>query len=287
MEFMYNSWLNEYRFLVRELDLLYKSPDYRGQKYIKGRDLLYDIIDELTKNRKITCKEIAESQIRKKRKRTDKSVIDNVRKFIQNNLVPRRIVQEDGYKIIHNRKEQCFSLTPFGILYAIHLNIENVIENISLTYKETLPKVFGEYEFFKSIFGKIIIGILGIKILADTGRPKPTFSAARILGWDFLDDSGIARRDDPTLYFGRWTNQISLAVYCNILDHYGWKAEHEHRRTGVGFQSIYDKKIKEFWDEMDKHNPAIKSWFKDYVNEVTYKISENKKLILSAKSWFK
>src|SRR5689334_3404436 len=123
MSSAYGDWLAKYPNIVREMDEIYGGPEYKKQANPKGRNALFFILDYLSKKRKSTCEDIAkkESDNNPNLKRKIKSITDDVRKFIQINLIPRRLVVEDGFKKKYNKKVVAYSLTPFGILYSIHL----------------------------------------------------------------------------------------------------------------------------------------------------------------------
>lgn len=285
-DYDYNTWLSQYPLLVRDLDRVYGGPNNKKKSFIRGRKILFSILSYLAVHKKSICEDIAKYKYNKNTsgKQKIKSITDDIRKFIQDNLISTRIVKKDGFKKIYNKQVQAYSLTPFGILYSIHLNGKNT-KNIAKEYKEIIPKVFGNFDFFRKQFGDNFIEIIGIKKLADTGKSNSYMPTVGILA-AFVDEMNGAYYSDPIFLGGRWINQISFVVYCNILDHILWKSEDEHIETGKEFEIICQRRINEFWKEMDKNDPEIKSWVHECVKEAFFVYSERKKLLLNAKKWF-
>jgi len=149
------------------LDQRYGIPDKKSLKKSNGEYGTRLIIEYLSKHKKSTCEDIANYEFEKdiSTKRLPKSITDYVRKNIEKNLVKLNLVQMQGFKKIKRRYAKVYSLTPLGILYSIHLfgrlqwkenhkiNLDH-IQNLSIEYSDTLPKVFGKFNLFKKIFGK-------------------------------------------------------------------------------------------------------------------------------------
>jgi hypothetical protein len=292
-DYLYDTWLSQYPILLTDLDKTYGGPKYNKTTHVKGRKALCNILTYLSKYNHSSAEDIAKEEFKKRpsSKKKIKSLTDDIRKFIQHNLIPRRIVKEDGIKKIYNKKITTYSLTPFGILYSIHLLHEDkdcskIINNLAIVYRDSIPKVFDKFKFFKSYLGNDFVDIIGIKELANFGRSKEdALPEIGILG-RFVDESGGAYYSDPIFLVGRWTNQISLAIYCNIFNHFAWKAEFEHMNTGEDYDWICKKKIGDFWKEMDMVDPEIKEWFLEYVKEVSFVYRERAKLLTKTKKWF-
>jgi len=103
------------------LDLRYGNPDKKSLRKNKGEHIMRLIIKFLSSQKQSTCEEIAkyefDNEISTKRKL--KSITDDVRKFIKNNLRNLRLVKMDGFKKGQRRYAETYSLTPLGILYSI------------------------------------------------------------------------------------------------------------------------------------------------------------------------
>jgi len=81
------------------------------------------ILKYLSFHRQATCEEIAKDEYEKniQTKRKLKSITDDVRKFIKNNLIFTELVYPDGSKKGRKQQVQAYSLSPVGILYSIYL----------------------------------------------------------------------------------------------------------------------------------------------------------------------
>jgi len=90
---------------------------------MNGQYTLQTILKYLAYQKQSTCEEIAKAEYEKNLQSQIKlkSITDDVRKFIKNNLIWTRLVREDGYKKVYNKQVKAYSLTPVGILYAIYL----------------------------------------------------------------------------------------------------------------------------------------------------------------------
>jgi len=149
------------------LDRRYGPPDKKSLKKSNGEYGIRLIIEYLSKHKKSTCEEIAKYEFEKNisTKRLLKSITDDVRKNVENNLRKLRLVKMQGFRKIKRRHAKVYSLTPLGILYSIHLfgklqwkenhEINFVhIQNIAKEYSDTLPKIFGKFKLFEKILGK-------------------------------------------------------------------------------------------------------------------------------------
>ena len=105
------------------LDQRYGKPGMEKPKKMNGQYTLLTILKYLAYHRQSTCEEIAKDEYDKnlQANRKLKSITDDIRKFIKNNLIWTRLVREDGYKKVYNKQVMAYSLTPVGILYAIYL----------------------------------------------------------------------------------------------------------------------------------------------------------------------
>ena len=140
----------------------------------------------MSKHKKSTCEEIARYEFEKNisTKRLLKSITDDVRKNVENNLRKLGLVKMQGFRKIKRRHAKVYSLTPLGILYSIHLfgklqwkenhEINFVhIQNIAKEYSDTLPKIFGKFKLFEKILGKNFESILITPFNRMTKPDKP------------------------------------------------------------------------------------------------------------------
>lgn len=168
------------------LDQRYGNPDEKSLKKSNGEYMMRLILQYLSYHRQSTCEDIAKFEFDKKisSKRKLKSITDDVRKFIKNNLRNLRLVKLDDYKKMSRRYAETYSLTPLGILYSIHLfgklkwrknhEINYIhIRNLAKEYSETLPKIFGKFELFEKILGKDFEDILIVPFSRIINPDKP------------------------------------------------------------------------------------------------------------------
>jgi len=115
--------LDQIKGMFSQLDQRYGKPGVKNPKKMNGQYMLRIILKYLSYNKQSTCEEIAKDEYDKnlQTNRKLKSITDDVRKFIKNNLIWTRLVREDGYKKVYNKQVKAYSLTPVGILYAIYL----------------------------------------------------------------------------------------------------------------------------------------------------------------------
>ena len=259
-----------------------------------GRAPLFLILDFLSSHKRSTCKEIAKYEILKEKKqRKEKSVTDDLRKFIQGNLIPRRIVKEDGFKKTYNKNEQAYSLTSFGILYYVHLfskqkNNSNVINNLSIEYKDVLPYVFRQFPFFRRMFGKNFLEIIDLKRISDGNFfPKWNLTGPIDSVTSFVDSSYEAWRGDPVFLSGRWVKQITLCIYNNMLSHLFLTSIDKYLENGEEKRQVTDNTIEEFWENLDNEDPQIKTWYSEFINEAMEANKERKKGLAQMKKLLK
>ena len=94
MNFEYQTNLKSYPFLVKELDIIYGGPKFKQKRLPKGRKRLIQILKHLSIYKNSTCKDIAkiewDNDLSTKVKL--KSITDDIRKFINEKLIPKRLV---------------------------------------------------------------------------------------------------------------------------------------------------------------------------------------------------
>lgn len=182
----YYGALIEYSKIVHEIDSAYGGPRYNNKRQIKGRKMLFQIFRYLSTHRSSTCEDIAQYEMTNnhKSKRKLKSITDDIRKFILNNLLPKKLIKEEGTKKKYNKKIQAYSLDHNGVLYAIHLLSNNkrhakypetiiydesIVGNLAVEYPEYLPFVFDRLDVFKSALGKNWLDYLKLHEIAENG----------------------------------------------------------------------------------------------------------------------
>ena len=91
MDYEYESNLNTYPILVKELDITYGGPDFTSRRIPKGRTRLNQILAHLAKQKFSTCEEIAKEEFDRNNigKVKLKSITDDIRKFVNDKLIPK------------------------------------------------------------------------------------------------------------------------------------------------------------------------------------------------------
>ena len=275
------------------MDITYGGPSYNKKTTIKGRKALGHILEYLSAHKQAACEDIAQADYDKNpnAKRKLKSITDDTRKFINKNLILRRIIEEDGFKKKYNKKVKTYSLTPFGILYSIHFfstgkKTTRIINNLEKEYRSTLPKVFGKFSVFKEMFGKKYHDVIGLQRIADDALDIHLFDALGVLG-NFVHRSGGAWLGDPLFLLNRWGDQISLMVYTSILSHLLHAAVFEYMRTGEDPVTVIKKKISNFWEKLNEIDPELEKWYMEFVKEFILNNEKEKKNISEIMWWSK
>lgn len=233
---------------------------------IRGRKEIVQILDYLCRHQinQSSAREIAEYEIKKTALRTPlRSRANYLRRIVHQYLIPKRIVEIDGKKIAYNRLAELYRLTPFGILYSIHLlpKTHEIVNNLSKNYKKEFPLIFGKFDLFEKKLGKNFIEIIGLMWIAKAGdilSGLATVDPPDIL-LDFIRDDN-AGWNGQGLFRESWHDQISCIIYTNILRHYYSKSlnlEYTtwHRTTPR------DKLLKQFWTEFLEEEPEIQKWY--------------------------
>jgi len=94
------------------LDMRYGNPEKKSLRKYKGENMMRLIIEFLSKYKQSTCEEIAKYEFDKDppTKRKLKSITDDVRKFVKNNLRELRLVKMEGFKKGKKRYAEVYSL---------------------------------------------------------------------------------------------------------------------------------------------------------------------------------
>lgn len=289
-DYLYNTWLSEYPFLMKDLDNRYGGPSYNKKAPLKGRNMLIHVLYYLSIHKQQTCEHIAEKKYNDEResKVKLKSVTDYVRKFIENNLIPRRIVKEDGFEIKYNKKVSTYSLTPFGILYSIHLfskDSDTILNNLSRTYKNDLPNVFGKFDLFKKKLGKNFLKIIGLQQIAEAGDTMTSLISTTPPEalMDLTRDTSISWSGDRITDSNRWTKQLSLMVYSNILSYFYNKSL--NLEYTIRFQKMDRLQIlRGFWEKFLEGEEDIRKWYFEFIEKAVVAYTRREKGISEMRS---
>ncbi len=287
--YVYNNWIGNYPFLVKDLDNTYGGPNYNKRlRPPKGRNALHTILEYLSTHRSSTCEEIATNELKKSvtRKTKLKSITDDFRKFIQEKLIPRRMIIEEGFKKRRNKNIQAYSLSPFGILYSIHLLSgekakHTVVNSIAIEYQDILPNVFRKFPLFEKVLGREYLNLIGLYEIADNGDKIPGgFSDTTAPLLEFVNDSGYGWKNF-IFRINRTSDQISLLVYTKILAHFVY----ESIFSKFAGKSIGDDEISKLWNQLVESEPEIKKWYTKFVKEALAAHNFKIKTIKKVKSW--
>jgi len=216
--------------IIRYLDRTYGIPEKIKLRKSNGEYSIRLIIKYLSYHNQSTCEDIAKDEYEKNisTQRKLKSITDEVRKFVKNNLIPLRLVQMNGFKKMKKRHAKTYGLTPLGILYSIHLfgklkwredhkiNYRH-IRNLAIAYSDTLPKIFGKFKLFEKILGKDFEDILIVPFSRMINPDKPPEISVPFLLREYVFSVLLQRVDQgpeitPKKIFGVTFNEDSYEV---------------------------------------------------------------------------
>jgi len=273
------------------LDRRYGGPEKKNPSSAKGEKILRYILEYLHTHKNSTCEELArfhyEREILDRAKL--KSITDDVRKFIKGPLISLKIVEKSEPRKMGNKNVEQFSLTPFGVLYVIHLftitQQEKIpdsycfdnyglktIRNISREYKDLLPLIFGRFDFFEKTIGKNFEYTLGLINIGDNfGGPVLPLNTDLLnesIEFLYLDKNRKKKTSQENI-----TDSISFLVYNNMLNNIELY-ERKILMQGKQHKKINLKKIfkkaqkhaKTKWKKIIQSDPAIMKWYCDFVN---------------------
>ncbi|MDH3488297.1 MAG: hypothetical protein OEL82_09690 [Nitrosopumilus sp.] len=259
----------------RYFDRRYGKPDLENPKKKNGQYALRLILRYLAEHRGSTCEEIAQFEYDKdiSTKRKLKSITDDIRKFVNQNLISSQLVLLDKPKKKYNKQVKTFSLSPIGILYCLYLfgnfrtpdeswgtfyvqdELESdILKNISKEYAFMLPKVFGRFQLFEKIFGGNFLSVVIDPLIAIYNTEIENIPASQFLlknyvlsTFDFIN--GKRFRGPHQLIL----EQISLIFYINLeesIQHYLWSKEgdKDFKKT----QDMTSEKANLFYKEKNK-----------------------------------
>ena len=273
------------------LDRRYGGPGKENPSKANGEAILRNILQFLSVNKNSTCPEIAKSQFDSEitGRAKLKSITDDVRKFLKGTLIPLTIVEISGTKKEYNKNVKQFSLTPFGVLYTIHLftltkegkvpdydSFDDydliMIRNLAKEYGFLLPKVFGRFSVFENIIGKNFEYTLGLLRINDQ------FSGAALpLDTDLLNESieflYLVKSRQKKPIRDMQADEISFLVYNNLLGNieiYKTESLKQTRKLkGKSLGKLFKKAQRDArtkWKKIIKSDPKIKTWYYDFIN---------------------
>ena len=301
---LYATSLDQVEWMFKQLDLRYGNPSNDKPKK-NGQQTLRFIFKHLSYYKQSTCEEIAKKEYddNVQTKRKLKSITDDVRKFIQNNLLWPQLVHEDGVKQVRNHPIQRYSLTPVGILYALYLfanlrlDVREIrigeeyqkidlkfIRSLAKEYSNVLPKVFGRFEIFEKVIGDEFETILTSPLRLMFTQPDPwtvkdeDVMLAEYAMHDFWS-SDLTKNGPHDLI----VEQISLVFYANLQRviqeilgdrHFQefiknpFEEKSSDQKQNEESQEFYNqlpKIAKQKWIETIAEDKKLKKWYQDFV----------------------
>jgi len=291
----YVTSIDQIEWMFKRFDLRYGKPGLKNPKKKNGQYAIRLIIEHLTKHKQSTCEDIAHKEFEKdiQTNRKLKSITDDIRKFIKNNLIWLRLVEEDGFKKHGNKNIKAYSLTPVGVLYAIHLfgnlkldediiitddtdkfNLE-IVRVLAKEYSHIYPKVFGRFKILEKFIGnefEMTIADALSKLFSepDPGIPDDTMMLTDYAKYSFWSSELTKTSPDPLI-----AEQFSLVFYVNLLS----SIEHIFQsRTFYQWakQKNPDKKVRKkqiekayqeankIWFEILDSDKNLKKWYYDF-----------------------
>ena len=117
---IYANSLAELSWILKELDRKYGNPDIKEPKKQKGEYTIRLILKYLSEHKQSTCEDIAKYEFENNlpSKRKLKSITDDIRKFVKNNLMRySNLVYGDATKKVYNKKKEGPARTHGTIIY--------------------------------------------------------------------------------------------------------------------------------------------------------------------------
>ncbi len=283
------------------LDMKYPGAVTKTPRTSTGEYKLKLILEYLSTKKNSSCEKIAMVEYQNTKSTSKlKTITDNVRNFIDDNLIPLKIVKETGKEIIRNHHVATYSLTLFGILYTIHLfskkeNPSKIICNLSKEYSSELPKIFGMFKKFEKIIGNEFEKFLGFDKIGEQIQVTEDQTPVKVLD-EFIPqmhnyyESGIVEND-------LIADQISFFIYNNLkenlIEYYNELRDNDYqkyckknkipkikkpkgriRRTGKivelpdMFRNTWNmNNAEKKWIEIIHTNQEINDWYKDLLKK--------------------
>jgi len=307
--------------MFKQLDKRYGKPRLKNPKKMKGQYMSRMIIEYLAYNKQATCDDIAKEEFKKniQTHRLEKSISDNIRKFIKNNLMYPRLVIEDGYKKGIKQNTVTYSLTSAGVLYAIYLFADIRLElesgmrvwyptendptgmdfvfvrKLAKQYSHLFPKVFRRFDIFEKIIGEeyetTIWDTFARLISADPapqGKDEMLTEHALYYFW-----SGELTKNGPDELIAE---QFSLVFYANlelaiemILDS---RSSNEWMKKIMKNENLITEKTiresnpiiaKTMWMKIMNNDMKLNKWYYDFVVDTI----ESKKIDLDELEYYR
>ena len=265
--------------VLKQLDRKYGTADIKEPKKKNGEYAIRLILKYLSEHKQSTCEDIAkyefENNLQTKRKL--KSITDDIRKFVKNNLIhSSQLVYEDGTKKVYNKQVQTYSLSPMGILYSMHLlanfretevfgyahdyvisEIDHVfIRNLVKEYSQTLPKVFGRAKLFEKIIGQDFESLIINSFLNIYEEERTGIANERFLLPDYVRTTFFFKNPNKIKTTHEFiAEQISLIFYIHLnesIQDYLFDKESDFEKL----TKMDDDELKKYYENRNKNGTA-------------------------------
>jgi len=295
--------LIELPLVFKYFDKRYGSPDVSEPKKKNGEYTLRLIMKYLSQHRRSTCEEIAQYELDKNISSQIKlkSITDDIRKFIKNNLIVTEIVYSDEPKPKYNKQVETFSLSPIGILYSMYLfakfskrddfgmtiwedddlkKDQDLVKTLGIEYSETLPKVFGRFELFEKILGKgfeslLITPLMAIFQLerADIPQHELLLTDHVLTSYEYLHAPRFHSHRDVQKFIA---DQISLIFYIHfengLLYTLRDKIDEDPKFRNKDGTYKYRESLnqaREIWIQIMDEDRELKKWYDAFLKNAT------------------
>ena len=249
--------------------------DYNSYRKIPKNKHAENIIHLLTVMAKYgagTTWEIAKKQkrnniegIRTKEKEYRRLIIGRDDKKKHNpGLLEQSVIVQSG--VIHNRGGPAaqYRLSLHGVLCCMDIFdfSDTEIDILAATYSEILPKVFGQWDFLKSIIGKEVykIRILSKGIIADNMIPfcESDYPLYEIMSFIHIK----YQQKSENITEQELAEQISLWFYTNLL--YNSIKNTANNKEKATDETILTSKL----SQVLVKDPNLKKWYDNFLKEI-------------------
>ena len=293
--------LIELPLVFKYLDKRYGTPDMVEPKKKNGEYVLRLIMKYLSYHKRSTCEEIAQYEYDNNlsSQRKLKSITDDIRKFLKNNLIETQIVYHDEPKKKYNKKIETYSLSPIGIFYSMYLlgnfrvtnefgltgygitEIDgNLIKSLGKEYSETLPKVFGRFELFEKIFGKYFVDFLITPFIAIYELDRAEIPNTEFLLTDFVLTSYeflFAPHFNSVMDVHKFiAEQISLIFYVHLEESLVHtlranfdEASNSRIKNATANHRESLNQAREKWIQIMDEDKELKKWYNTFLKDAT------------------
>ncbi len=277
--------ISYYPHIEEILDTQFRGSKNKNPKKFHGEYKFRKIMECLTLNKKVTCEKMAEYELVDNTKDI-KSTTDGTRKFLDKHLLPMLIVKKDGYEKHNNKRIHCYSLTHFGILYAIHLfsqgdNFEfelKSIKNISKTYYDYLPKIFGRFNEFERIVGSNFYYMLTLRNISEFIDNSSMFNNPHNLLNSFAVKLATLTSNLRNKHIVE--EQISFILYNNILTQLELMERKYSSIDHIETKLIRSEKVAlKKWKKIIQSDQIVHKWYCDLIKYAIFDYNKIPKIM--------